>query len=476
MTLGIDLGTSAVKVAAVRADGTPAGEGAADFETYSTAPLEAEQSPDDWLCATSAAMRALAGEMNASDADWARHVGAIGLTGQLPTLVVLGRDGPIARAITWKDGRADAWAAERIARADHYARTGMPIDGRYLAPMWQFHLARRAAEVRRILSAKDYLLYALTGLELTEPSTAAGYGVFDLATGAFAEDLCRFWGLPASLLPGVRPSSSLAGPLSARGVELLGLPASIPVSTGAADSACAAYAMAGLDERCVSVSFGSSAVIFGASSARRLDSNARYLLTPHVEAGWYGREMDLLASGTGYRWLSELFSWQEGEIDRSAARAPLGAHGLVFAPYLGGGEQGALWNPRLRGAIWGLDLTHSRADIARAYLEGVFYEVRRCIEVLAESAAVESVWVGGRVVNEPSSVQMLSDVLGRPVGCARDRSPAAVGAAILARRLLRGAPQPHRQDAVELTSPDVGAARRYDALYQHYLRRAAACE
>jgi xylulokinase len=186
--------------------------------------------------------------------------------------------------------------------------------------------------------------------------------------------------------------------------------------------------------------------------------------------------MDLLASGTGYRWLSELFSWQEGEIDRSAARAPLGAHGLVFAPYLGGGEQGALWNPRLRGAIWGLDLTHSRADIARAYLEGVFYEVRRCIEVLAESAAVESVWVGGRVVNEPSSVQMLSDVLGRPVGCARDRSPAAVGAAILARRLLRGAPQPHRQDAVELTSPDVGAARRYDALYQHYLRRAAACE
>src|SRR5208283_4419962 len=104
------------------------------------------------------------------------------------------------------------------------------------------------------------------------------------------------------------------GGLSEAGAALLGLPPGIPVSSGAADSVCAAYAMAGLDSRIASVSFGSSAVIIGADEVLRLDPSARYLVTPHVADNWYGREMDLLASGTGYRWLSDLFGWQDGQI------------------------------------------------------------------------------------------------------------------------------------------------------------------
>lgn len=478
LTLGIDLGTSAVKVAAVRLDGTPAGEASADFETLCSAPLQAEQSPADWLDALRAAMRDLAGQLGSRDRDWASRVAAIGLTGQLPTLVCLGGNGPVARAITWKDGRADAWTSTRLARADHYGRTGMPIDGRYLAPMWQFHFAERAGEVRHVLSAKDYLLHALTGELLSEPSTAAGYGVYDLQSRSFARDLCDFWHLPTTLLPELRPASSLAGPLNAAGAALLGLPVGIPVSTGAADSACAAYAMAGLDERVASISFGSSAVIFAASAAPRLDSKTRYLLTPHVQIGWYGREMDLLASGTGYRWLSELLEWDEGQLDRFAAQSPPGARGLTFAPYLGGGEQGALWNPHLRGALMGLQLGHGRADIARAYLEGVFFEVQRCIEVLSESGPIDSVRVGGKIVAAPGSLKMLCDILDRPVGVCTERSPAAVGAARLARRLT-GADARVR-DGAELAlpvtmRPDPSAALIYGSLYAQYLVRAAAC-
>ena len=483
LTLGIDLGTSAVKVVVLSSDARLIGEGAADFSTHSALPLQAEQDPADWLHAVSAAMRALGESVTGSSGPgWTERIAAVGLTGQLPTLVCLSDHGPIAPAITWRDGRADEWAASRVdaaMRTSMYAITGMPIDGRYLAPMLQYHFADRLGDVRRILSAKDYLLSTLTGLQTTEPSTAAGYGIYDLRQRRFNEDLCEFWRLPRAVLPGIRPANSLAGPLTMAGAALLGLRAGVSVSTGAADSACAAYAMAGLDERVVSISFGSSAVVIGASAAARLDPAARYLVTPHVSDTWYGREMDLLATGTGYRWLTELFAWADGRIDAEAADSVPGAHDLIFPPYLGGGEQGALWNPRLRGALMGLTLAHSRADIARAYLEGVFYEIRRCVEVLAEQSPVEAVRVSGALVGSNTSLQMLADILQRPLGVVPVRSPAAVGAALLARGLVapHAAAKAERGEAAALIvmNPQPAASQIYAGLYRHYLARAAVC-
>jgi xylulokinase len=480
--LGIDLGTSAVKVIALQADDQVLAEGGAAFPTASTLPQQAEQSPADWLHALSNAMQSLAARLRETcGPGWQGRIAAIGLTGQLPTLVCLAEHDPLGPAITWKDGRADAWASARIdapRRAALYARTGMPIDGRYLAPMLGFHFGDRLAGVRCILSAKDYLAYALTGLRATEPSTAAGYGVYDLHDRRFSASLCEPWHLPPALLPQLRPANSLAGPLGAAGAALLGLPEGIPVSIGAADSVCAAYAMAGLDQAIVSISFGSSAVVIGACAALNLDPAARYLLTPHAVDGWYGREMDLLASGTGYHWLGELFGWRGGELDVHAAASVPGANGLCFPPYLAGGEQGALWNPRLRAGIFGLTLRHSRDDIARAYLEGVCFEIRRCIDVLAETSSIDLVRVCGNIVDSPASLQMLADILGRPVGSVPHKSPAAVGAALLARSQATGAvPRAaHRTGAVPTVHPDPSAVRAYQTLYQDYLLRAARCE
>jgi xylulokinase len=481
ITLGLDLGTSAVKAVAVGFDDEVLGEGSADFRTTSTLAHQAEQEPSDWLGAASSAMHTLGETLQHTlSTEWRKGVAAIGLTGQLPTLVCLSDGAPVAPAITWRDGRADAWAAKRVDaenRARMYALTGMPVDGRYLAPMLEFHFADRLDELQSILSAKDYLLFALTGLEITEPSTAAGYGVFDLQARCFSDDLCEFWNLPRKLLPRLEPANGLAGPLSEAGAALLGLPAGVPVSTGAADSVCAAYSMAGLDERVVAISFGSSAVVIGASSAPRLDPFARYLLTPHARDAWYGREMDLLASGTGYRWLSDLFRWEAGQIEIYAAGSIPGAHGLFFAPYLAGGEQGALWNPRLQGALIGLNLRHSRSDIARAYLEGVFFEVRRCVEVLAETTTVDSVRASGNIVHSAGTRQMLADILARPIAAVPDKSPAAVGAARLARGILeeQGSHDRRPTPSLPMSTPHRSTAAAYAALYPEYVARAALC-
>ena len=481
LTIGIDLGTSAVKVVALAPDGAVMGDVAVDFSTHSALPQQAEQQPADWLLAAKSAMRELSQRLQESlGASWTAQVAAIGLTGQLPTLVCLGDVKPLGPAITWKDGRADTWATSRIdaaRRAQMYSVTGMPIDGRYLAPMLQFHFADRIQAVRTVLSAKDYLLFQLTGLRLTEPSTAAGYGLYDLQQRRFSAELADFWELPRALLPPIRGANTLAGGLSAAGAALLGLREGIPVSTGAADSVCASYAMAGLDERVVSISFGSSAVVIGTCAAAQLDPAARYLLTPHVNDVWYGREMDLLATGSGYRWLSDLFSWPQGAIDRYAAESVPGAQGLYFPPFLGGGEQGALWNPRLRGALFGLELRHSPADIARAFLEGVFFEVRRCIEVLAETTPIDAVMICGNLVHSLGSMQMLADILGRTVGAVTDKSPAAVGAALLARGIANGADPPGSRTRYRPSiPPDEASSVLYAALYQEYLIRAGQCE
>jgi len=473
LTLGIDLGTSAVKIVALDSGGSVAASGSGDFPTASAQPGQAEQDPADWIAAVAAAMAVLDEALRPRAPRWRDQVRAIGLAGQLPTLVCMDERGPVGPAITWKDGRADAWAATNIdarRRRALYERTGMPIDGRYLGPMLRYHWPAHRDGLRCVFSAKDFLCFVLTGVHVTDPSTAAGFGAYDLASRAFSADLCAQWDLPLHLLPPVRPAHSAAGPLSAAGAALLGMAPGVPVTVGAADSVAGAYALCGLEEGIACVSMGSSTIIIDAIRERRLDPATRYLLTPHVEAGWYGREMDLLATGTGHRWVSGLFGWPDGALDAHAGQSAPGARGLTFAPYLAGGEQGALWDPALRGALNGLTLQHGAQDIARAFLEGVYFEIRRCIDVLAESAPVRGLVVTGGIVEHASSLQMLADILDQPVQPARAISTAAEGAARGAHAMLGSAPMPVRHDAGESLAQVLPASQSadYQQLYASY--------
>ena len=474
LVLGIDLGTSAVKVVAATALAGVVAAGSASYPTFNSLPEQAEQDPADWSEALYLAVAHLDRELQLRRPAWRSQVEAIGLAGQLPTLVCLGADGPIGRAITWKDARADRATAALIdpeLRHALYRQTGMPLDGRYLGPMFHYHRLSQNAQVTSILSAKDYLAYLLTGERVTDPSTAAGYGVFDLASGGFSEPLCDLWGIPTRALPAIRSAHSAAGPLTVAASRLLGLPAGIPVCVGAADSVCSAFAMSGLEEGVACVTMGSSTVIIDAVREPRLDPNIRYLLTPHVAPGWYGREMDLLATGTGHQWLSELLGLAPGVLDSRAAESSPGARGLVFAPYLAGGEQGALWDPTLRGAVSGLTLRHTASDLARAFMEGVCFEIRRCLEVLAESTPIRRVVVSGHLTDHPSSLQMLADILGRPVQIypAAAESPAALGAALGAFQRTAQS-QPARLERSRSATVMPGRdTEEYRRLYEAYL-------
>jgi sugar (pentulose or hexulose) kinase len=472
LALGLDLGTSAFKAVLLSAQGEVLASGESPVITVSTVPGEAEQDPTQWLTAARDALGGLAKVMDAREPHWRTRVSAIGLAGQLPTLVVLGDEDALGRAITWKDARADATAAQVVGgrRRELYESTGMPIDGRYLAPMYHHHWRTRRTPACSLLSAKDYLCFALTGARVTDPSTAAGYGLFDLAAGHFSQAWCSLWQVPRELLPEVRPAHSIAGVLHRAGAAILGVAEGVPVTVGAADSVSGAFAMNPLTTaRCACVSMGTSTVILDAVHARRTDPKMRFLLSPHVEPNWYAREMDLLATGSGHRWLSELLGFGPGDLERHAERSPPGAHGITFTPYLAGGEQGALWDPSLRATVRGLTLDTARSDLARAFLEGVGFEIRRCIDVLAETEPVAEVVLAGHMTEVPFAVQMLADILGRPVQPFPATSPAALGAALGALRAIDPASSVRPQQAWPATVRPGADRGSYEAHFRHYL-------
>lgn len=431
--LGIDLGTSAVKVALVDRHGRVV-DGEREPYPMLREPFGAmEQDPRDWTRAVLACVHRLAVRQDLA------LVSAVGLTGQLPTLVVV-RDGqPLGYAVTWLDGRADAWTRRHLGprlRQEVYRITGMPmVDGRYLGPMYAYHHvhgAPRADRGDRLLSAKDYLYRWLTGDLKTDPATAAGYGMWDLVQRTWSPELAHLWSLDTTQLPSVAEGADQAGRLLDERAREFGLPLGVSVHVGTGDSLAAVVGSGGLASRCLTVVWGSSTALIGSVSTPVLDDQARYLVTPHVMPGLYAVEADLLATGAGIDWLSGLVGRQPESLVREAAAVPPGADGVRFAPYVAGAEQGVLWRDRLAGTVIGLTTAHTMAHLVRAFLEGVAFEIRRCLEVLAGPMdGVDDVVLIGLGSGGDWVAGLLADVLARDIRHVHDSLAAARGAAIL---------------------------------------------
>ena len=457
---------------------------ASDREPYDTArpgPGRAEQDPWSWTEAAKAVLVRLAAAV--PPARWR----TIGLSGMIPTVVTLGRgrpaDGPglhVGGLPGPCRGHGDRLA---VGRQRDYEQTGQPLDGRYLLPMFawiQRHEPARAARTAALLSAKDYLFAWLTGERLTDPSTATGYGCYGLETGT--------WLPPLAAVAGVSPTGGRAGrpglppivpsaetrPLRPELAAALGLPAGLRVCAGAADSVLAAEALGAVTPGTVAYVWGTSTVILGASRELALDPERRCLVTPLATKGW-GVEMDLVSTGAAVAWLSRLLGFGPGGQADVVAAAASAQEGVVpvALPFVGVGEQGALWDNDVRGTLVGLDLSHGPADIARAVLDGIIMESRRCLRRLHDlglpAGDVRVAWRGA----DPWFCRRLADATGRAVlvGDPVETSSAA-GAARLA-AIAAGAELPPAGSADERFEPDPQRTAEWDrrwAEYQDVLR------
>lgn len=457
VAVGLDFGTSGLKVVALAENGSVVGHVRRGYPTSRPVAGAAEQSPQDWLDAAESALHHLSRTIE--PARWT----VIGLSAMLPTLVELDPHGlPIGPAVTWEDGRAADEGFRlrtRMGTERSYRVTGARLDGRYLLPMHQRWLSDAAGSAgATIAGAKDYLFYWLTGELITDPSTAAGYGCFDIHAGAWDDEFREMVG--DVRLPDVVGSGQWR-PLAADIAARLGC-ACIPVVLGAADSVLGAYGLGVTKPGRTAYITGTSNVILGYSDIAVLDARQRYLVTPMADGG-YGLEMDLLATGAAISWLAALLGLTGGaeELVELAGDSQMETAPL-FLPYLAPGEQGALWDSRLTGTLTGLSLYTRRADLARGLLAGIIVESRRCLDVLAEATPGgshdEPIRLSGSSAASAVFRRDLADATGRPVAAfTAQPGHSALGAALFAARVTLGW-EPVELEPTEYVEPDPARA------------------
>ncbi|MBW4077883.1 MAG: hypothetical protein HIU84_05100 [Acidobacteria bacterium] len=428
--LAIDLGTSRVKVGLVDERLVTLASSSRVYPTLTSDVGMAEQRSYDWLGAINAATKSVLETVPSSRVD------AVVVTAQMPTLVALDAAGDvIGNAVTWQDSRADSLV---LAHLDHDSRervrvvAGTPIDGRYIIPM---HLRRNgdpSYQPATLLSAKDYLYYVLTSHLVTDPSTASGFGNFDITSASWSDELTALWGIETDLLPHVVDPHH-AAPLNEVGAAVLeGVTPGTPVVVGAADSVCAHHFITALFNDSASVIDGSSTVIMASLPAASA-VEGELLVTPLVDPSTCGAEMDLLSTGSSIGWLAKLLALSPEDLEELAITNPHRVENeVLFLPYLARGEQGVIWRSDLTGSIDGLSLDASRADLSLALFEGIAIETSRCIEVLRHSQSLQRVVCVSSPRSRHLGASLLGALLDIPVLALAQQSPSLLGAALIA--------------------------------------------
>jgi len=445
--LGIDVGTTGSKAVLVEASGTVAAEVTTEYPMSTPRPLWAEQDPGQWWSATITSIR---GVLDKSGTRPAQILG-VGLTGQMHGLVLLDGKGRVLRpCIMWNDQRTGPQCAaitEKVGSKRLLELTGNPVLPGFTAPkiIWvRQHEPHIYADTAHVLLPKDYIRFRLTDAFFSEVSDASGTSLFDVGQRRWSEDMLAALDLPRAWLPDVTESPVASAKISAAAASLTGLPAGTPVVGGGGDQAAQAVGAGIVSEGLVSVTLGTSGVVFAASGSYRIEPQGRLHAFCHAVPGqWHLMGVMLSAAGS-FRWYRDTLG--EVEVARArqagrdpydllteaAATVPPGCEGLIFLPYLTG-ERTPHPDPHARGVFFGLTLRHTRAHLTRAVLEGVAFGLRDSLELMrALGLRIDQVRASGGGARSALWRQILADVFDTQIATLNVTQGAAYGAALLA--------------------------------------------
>jgi xylulokinase len=439
--LGIDIGTSGVKVVAVNDAATVLATATRSYPLHSPRPGWAEQQPSDWWDATVASVRAVAGSIDA------RSIAGIGLTGQMHGLVALDKQGQVLRdAILWNDNRnADEcdWILEKVGGLDALLaltnNTALPgyTMGKIL---WlRSHEPATYENTQIVLNPKDYLRFQMTGDHATDVSDASGTGLLDVRSRRWSSELLAALDLPQRLLPPVVESCEVTGQVTSEAATLLGVPDGTPVVGGGGDSVLQTTAMGITSPGVLGVTIGTAGIVAAAASECPENLGGRLQVScGNAPDRWHVMGTSLSAGGALDWWRQALapLTGQPPDIavlGELAQHSPVGARGLRFLPYLVG-ERCPHIDPQARAAWIGLDLRHDVSDMTRAVIEGALLNLRQTRDIFSSfGLATKDVRVSGGASVHPIWLQTLADVLGSSLhSVTGGEQGAAYGAALLA--------------------------------------------
>jgi len=445
--LGIDVGTTGCKALLVAEDGRVAASTTSEYPMSTPQPLWAEQDPEDWWQVARRSIARVLTEAKATGSD----VAGIGLTGQMHGLVLLDAHGDVLRpCIMWNDQRTAA-QCEAITRQLGVKQllelTGNVVLPGFTAPKiaWvRDNEPQVYSRIASVLLPKDYLRYRLTGALVSDVSDASGTSLLDVARRTWSSEMVRALSINANWLPQLTESPEVSAHVSKQAAAETRLVAGTPVVGGAGDQAAQAVGTGTVVEGIVSVTIGTSGVVFVSSDKYRCEPQGRLHAFCHAVPGKWHLMGVMLAAGGSFRWFRDTFCEREREeakragrdpydlLTEAASKIPAGSEGLLFLPYLSG-ERTPYSDANARGVFFGLSLRHTRAHLARAVLEGVTFGLRDSLELVrALGIPTREVRATGGGASSGLWRQIVADIFASPIATVNVTEGAAYGAALLA--------------------------------------------
>jgi xylulokinase len=428
--LAHDLGTTGNKATLFDSQGKVR---ASYFRGYSTDYLKpnwVEQNPEDWWQAVCESTHQL---MDAAKIK-AEEIACVSLCGHMMGCVAVDRQGnPLRTAIIYSDTRAvnesqkliDKVGMEPAYRITGH-RTNPSLSGEKM--MWVHeHQPDIYKETYKFLQAKDFIATRLTGKFVTDYSDASGTDLYDLVGYQWSSSMVEASGLDPEKLPELHASIDVIGEVTHQSAEAVGLKAGTAVVIGSGDGACAATGAGVVREGSAYNYLGASAWIGVATSQPVFDPAMRTFTLAHLVPGLFTASGPMISAGGAYQWVRDQLCQSEKKSAAELGVSPYelmnlqvlnsnpGANGLIFLPYLLG-ERSPRWNPEARAVFFGLSMSHTRADMIRATLEGITYNLRVILEALQkQGVTIPSMRVIGGGANGAVWRQILADIYGMPI-------------------------------------------------------------
>lgn len=434
--LGIDLGTSSVKVLAINDNNEIAGEATRDYPVYFPKDKWAEQDPKDWWEQTVLAVSELVQKLSIPEG----QVRAISFSGQMHGLVALDcRNRVLIPAILWCDQRTQE-ECDEITAFFGQERLGLYTGNKALtgftAPklLWvKKHLPGIFEEIRHILLPKDYIRFMLTGEYATDMSDASGMLLLDVKNRRWSKEMLGFLGITELQLPKLYESYEVTGVVTEHAKKELGLSGEILVVGGAGDQAAGAIGTGAVEDGIVSVNLGTSGVVFAAHEEYTMDRENRLHAFCHANGKYHSMGV-MLSAASCLKWWTESIHPGAGfdSLLEEAAGVEPGSGKLIFLPYLMG-ERTPYSDPDAKGCFVGMSATTTRGHMTRAVLEGVIFGLYDSLRILKEQGApIKQLRVIGGGAKSQLWKQILADIFNYEVEEINTNQGGALGAAILA--------------------------------------------
>ena len=479
--IGVDLGTSAVKLILMDKEGNVVKTVSREYPLYFPKPGWSEQNPSDWY------ENAVEGIKELTDGVDAAQVAGISFGGQMHGLVILDKDNEVIRpAILWNDGRTTKecdYLNNTIGKDKIAEYTANIAFAGFTAPkiLWlRENEPENFKKISKIMLPKDYLAYKMTGVHCTDVSDASGMLLFDVKNRCWSKEMLDICGIDENCMAKVFESYECVGNLTKEAAQRMGLTENVKVIAGAGDNAAAAVGTGTVGDGKCNISLGTSGTIFISSDKFGVDDNNALHSFDHADGHFHLMGCMLSAASCNKWWMDEIIGTKDYAAEQKQIEK-LGENHVYFLPYLMG-ERSPHNDPNARATFIGMTMDTTRADMTQAVLEGVAFALRDSLEVArALGIHIERTKICGGGAKSPLWKKIIANVMNLKVDVIESEEGPALGGAILA--AVACGEFASVEDAaqklvkiVDTVEPDPELVEKYEARYQQFRQIYPTCK